>query len=151
MTILEINVRYGTRGWFGRAVGTVAASLTDGKRSSVASVASNGSRSGQPMSVGNTAPAAAATHRLVTALRDMLSDLFGTTLLLNSSSVEAMFPTAFERLGTSFYRSKVTSWMAAQEEDYRWVSFVHLLILPVDVHSLQLLIMFQVSPDGLDI
>lgn len=30
-----------------------------------------------------------------------------------------MFPRAFERIGVSFYRSKITSWMAAQEEDYR--------------------------------
>ena len=31
-----------------------------------------------------------------------------------------MFPTAFARVGIAFYRSKITSWMAAQEEDYRW-------------------------------
>ena len=33
--------------------------------------------------------------------------------------MELSFPTAFERLHTAFYRSKLTSWMAAQEEDYR--------------------------------
>jgi len=33
--------------------------------------------------------------------------------------VELTFPTAFERLHVGFYRSKITSWMAAQEEDYR--------------------------------
>lgn len=61
----------------------------------------------------------AATQQLGIALRDTLSALFGPTLHLTSSGVEAMFPTAFERMGTGFYRSKITSWMAAQEEDYR--------------------------------
>lgn len=32
-----------------------------------------------------------------------------------------MFPRAFERIGVGFYRSKITSWMAAQEEDYRCI------------------------------
>ena len=36
--------------------------------------------------------------------------------------MELMFPTSFGRLSTTFYRSKVTSWMAAQEEDYRFAS-----------------------------
>ncbi len=36
-----------------------------------------------------------------------------------SAQVELTFPTAFERLHVGFYRSKITSWMAAQEEDYR--------------------------------
>ena len=44
---------------------------------------------------------------------------FGPTLHLTSSAIEAMFPRAFERIGVGFYRSKITSWMAAQEEDYR--------------------------------
>lgn len=44
---------------------------------------------------------------------------FGPTLHLTSSAIEAMFPRAFERIGIGFYRSKITSWMAAQEEDYR--------------------------------
>ncbi len=43
----------------------------------------------------------------------------GPTLHLTSSAVDAMFPRAFERIGVGFYRSKITSWMAAQEEDYR--------------------------------
>jgi hypothetical protein len=48
---------------------------------------------------------------------------FGPTLHLTSSAIEAMFPRAFERIGVGFYRSKITSWMAAQEEDYRRVLF----------------------------
>ena len=40
-------------------------------------------------------------------------------LLLYAAQVELTFPTAFERLHVGFYRSKITSWMAAQEEDYR--------------------------------
>ena len=43
----------------------------------------------------------------------------GPTLHLNASTLEVSFKTAFQRLHTSFYRSKLTSWMAAQEEDYR--------------------------------
>ena len=48
-----------------------------------------------------------------------LEELFGPTLHLSAAVVELSFPTAFERLHTAFYRSKLTSWMAAQEEDYR--------------------------------
>lgn len=48
---------------------------------------------------------------------------FGPTLHLTSSAIESMFPRAFERIGVGFYRSKITSWMAAQEEDYRCSAF----------------------------
>jgi len=51
--------------------------------------------------------------------QNALEDLFGPTLHLNASTLELSFPTAFQRLHISFYRSKLTSWMAAQEEDYR--------------------------------
>jgi hypothetical protein len=59
------------------------------------------------------------TRKLGTALKRSLESLFGPTLHLTSSVVELTFPTAFERLHVGFYRSKITSWMAAQEEDYR--------------------------------
>jgi lysophospholipid hydrolase len=35
--------------------------------------------------------------------------------------MQLAFPTASERLHTAFYRSKVTSWMAQQEEDFRFI------------------------------
>jgi hypothetical protein len=52
-------------------------------------------------------------------VQNSLEELFGPTLHLNASTLELSFPTAFQRLHISFYRSKLTSWMAAQEEDYR--------------------------------
>ena len=78
-----------------------------------------------PTSRSGPAPAAAASAAAVqlgVALRDTLAALFGPTLHLTSTTVEALFPTAFERMGTAFYRSKITSWMAAQEEDYRYTA-----------------------------
>jgi len=62
---------------------------------------------------------ATAIKKLGEALRHTLEELFGPTLHLSSASMELTFPTSFHRLSTIFYRSKVTSWMAAQEEDYR--------------------------------
>ncbi|EIE18912.1 patatin-domain-containing protein, partial [Coccomyxa subellipsoidea C-169] len=53
--------------------------------------------------------------------QNSLEELFGPTLHLNASTLELSFPTAFQRLHISFYRSKLTSWMAAQEEDYRFI------------------------------
>lgn len=64
-------------------------------------------------------PAAAAVRKLTAGLKATLQELFGTTLHLSASTVAMTFPTAFDRLHVSFYRSKITSWMAAQEEDYR--------------------------------
>lgn len=64
-------------------------------------------------------PAAAAVRKLAAGLKATLQELFGTTLHLSASTVAMTFPTAFDRLHVSFYRSKITSWMAAQEEDYR--------------------------------
>ena len=54
-------------------------------------------------------------------MQTSLEELFGPTLHLNASTLEVSFKTAFQRLHTTFYRSKLTSWMAAQEEDYRSV------------------------------
>ena len=53
-------------------------------------------------------------------MQNALEELFGPTLHLNASTLEVSFKTAFQRLHTTFYRSKLTSWMAAQEEDYRY-------------------------------
>ena len=71
---------------------------------------------------GHTIPdsAAMAIKKLGGVLKHTLEELFGPTLHLSASSMELMFPSSFQRLGNAFYRSKVTSWMAAQEEDYRW-------------------------------
>ena len=67
-------------------------------------------------------PAAAAVRKLGAGLKTTLQELFGATLHLTASTVAMTFPTAFDRLHVSFYRSKITSWMAAQEEDYRYIS-----------------------------
>ena len=64
-------------------------------------------------------PAATAVRKLAAGLKATLQELFGATLHLSASTVAMTFPTAFDRLHVSFYRSKITSWMAAQEEDYR--------------------------------
>ncbi len=69
-------------------------------------------------------PAAAAVRKLAAGLKATLQELFGATLHLSASTVAMTFPTAFDRLHVSFYRSKITSWMAAQEEDYRYQSVV---------------------------
>lgn len=61
-----------------------------------------------------------ATTKLGVALKASLEKLFGPTLHVSGRSIEMQFPTAFERLHTTFFRTKVTSWMAAQEEDYRY-------------------------------
>lgn len=53
------------------------------------------------------------------ALKTTLEDLFGPTLHLMPSTMAMTFPADFEKLSTRFYRSKITSWMASQEEDYR--------------------------------
>ena len=66
-------------------------------------------------------PAAAGVRKLGAGLKTTLQELFGATLHLTASTVAMTFPTAFDRLHVSFYRSKITSWMAAQEEDYRCV------------------------------
>ena len=64
-------------------------------------------------------PGAVAVRKLAAGLKATLQELFGATLHLSASTVAMTFPTAFDRLHVSFYRSKITSWMAAQEEDYR--------------------------------
>ncbi|KAK9814559.1 hypothetical protein WJX72_007850 [[Myrmecia] bisecta] len=69
----------------------------------------------------NQNAASVAVRKLGAALKAALEELFGPTLHLTSSTVELTFPTAFERLHVSFYRSKITSWMASQEEDYRFI------------------------------
>ena len=48
-----------------------------------------------------------------------LEKLFGSTLHLSGSTIELTFPSAYERMHSTFFRTKITSWMAAQEEDYR--------------------------------
>ena len=70
----------------------------------------------------SAAGAGLAIKKLGESLKHTLEELFGPTLHLSSASMELMFPTSFTRLSTIFYRSKVTSWIAAQEEDYSWTS-----------------------------
>lgn len=57
--------------------------------------------------------------RLATELRGTLELMWGPTLLLDAASIAAAFPTTHARLKSSFHRSKVCSWMAAQEEEFR--------------------------------
>ena len=45
----------------------------------------------------------------------------GPTLLLSGAKIGMAFPLVAERLSNRFYRSKLTAWMAAQEEDYTYI------------------------------
>jgi lysophospholipid hydrolase len=45
----------------------------------------------------------------------------GPTLLLSGGKIGMAFPLVAERLTNRFYRSKLTAWMAAQEEDYTYI------------------------------
>ncbi|RMZ52451.1 hypothetical protein APUTEX25_000030, partial [Auxenochlorella protothecoides] len=62
--------------------------------------------------------------RLATELRGTLELMWGPTLLLDAASIAAAFPTTHARLKSSFHRSKVCSWMAAQEEEFRFIILV---------------------------
>jgi hypothetical protein len=59
-----------------------------------------------------------AARSLALALKETLQ-AHGPVLQLNSVNMRSRFPGAFDRLHVLFYRSKITSWMAAQEEEYR--------------------------------
>lgn len=59
-----------------------------------------------------------AVKRCAAALKEALAT-HGSVLCVNSTSMGLLFPTAFERLDVLFYRSKITSWLSAQEEEYR--------------------------------
>ena len=55
------------------------------------------------------------------ALQAALS-MFGSTLLLSRSMIDELFPDGTtSRLDNSFYRSKVTGWMAEREEVHRFI------------------------------
>ena len=58
--------------------------------------------------------------KLASDLKKALSK-FGPTLLLSGNKVGMAFPLVAERLSNRFYRSKLTAWMAAQEEDYAFI------------------------------
>jgi len=58
--------------------------------------------------------------QLASQLKQAL-EKFGPTLLLSGSKVGMAFPLVAERLSNRFYRSKLTAWMAAQEEDYSFI------------------------------
>jgi lysophospholipid hydrolase len=63
------------------------------------------------------------------ALQQALS-MFGSTLLLTSSVIDEIFEDGTaRRLDNLFYRSKLTSWMAQQEEEHRFI------VLQADAHS----------------
>ena len=66
-----------------------------------------------------------AINKLARSLQSVLNSMWGKTLLLTSNDVAVRFPTEFEKLATSnFHRSKITSWMATQEEEYRFILLV---------------------------
>ena len=57
---------------------------------------------------------------MASELKEALEKL-GPTLLLSGAKVGMAFPVVAERLSNRFYRSKLTAWMAAQEEDYTYI------------------------------
>jgi len=70
---------------------------------------------------GNTPdPRSSASSNLCRKLKEAL-EAWGPVLHLSSASMQLAFPAASERLHSAFYRSKVTSWMAQQEEDFRFI------------------------------
>ena len=71
-------------------------------------------RGAAPAAAANGGSATLAVRKFGAALKASLEEQFGPTLHLSAAVVELSFPTAFERLHTAFYRSKLTSWMAAQ-------------------------------------
>ena len=76
-------------------------------------------------------PADGATQidSFASALQQALS-LFGSTLLLDKSSIDETFADGTtERLDNLFYRSKLTGWMAQQEEVHRFI------VLQADAHT----------------
>eukprot|EP00884_Botryococcus_braunii_P018904 jgi/Botrbrau1/5698/Bobra.0071s0031.1 len=70
---------------------------------------------------GNSPSAPSAVRRFGMALKGTLEELFGPTLYLMPSTMAMTFPSDFEKLHMHFYRSKITSWMASQEEDNRFI------------------------------
>jgi hypothetical protein len=81
--------------------------------------------------------ASAAIRKFGTALKSTLEELFGPTLHLDARFMEMAFPGGFERMHIGFYRSKITSWMAAQEEEYRYgANAVRDPLLPTDLNAL---------------
>ena len=66
----------------------------------------------------------AATATLAASLRDALARRFGPTLWLDERAARDAFadgPNPVTRLENAFYRSKLTGWMAQQEENYRFI------------------------------
>ena len=59
-------------------------------------------------------------EQVASQLKQALQKL-GPTLLLSGGKVGMAFPLVAERLSNRFYRSKLTAWMAAQEEDYTYI------------------------------
>ena len=60
-------------------------------------------------------------NEFASALQSALS-MFGSTLLLTSSVIDEIFPDeTTHRLDNLFYRSKLTGWMAEQEEVHRFI------------------------------
>ncbi|CAL8463928.1 g3463 [Coccomyxa elongata] len=99
------------------------APATDGVAGAGADAARRASKLRKSVSgfAANGGAATLAVRKVAASLKNSLEELFGPTLHLNASTLEVSFPTAFQRLHISFYRSKLTSWMAAQEEDYRFI------------------------------
>jgi lysophospholipid hydrolase len=64
----------------------------------------------------------AATATLAASLRDALATNFGPTLWLDERAARDAFTDGtVTRLENAFYRSKLTGWMAQQEENYRFI------------------------------
>jgi CRP-like cAMP-binding protein len=63
----------------------------------------------------------AALHRMSQALKMSLEQLEGSCLTLTWGTLSLWFPEVCRRLHVPFYRTKVTSWMASLEEEYRFI------------------------------
>lgn len=59
--------------------------------------------------------------RLSGVLKQSLEESEGPCLALTWTTMKVLFPQVCHRLQVPFYRTKVTSWMASQEEDYRFI------------------------------
>ncbi|KAK9862379.1 hypothetical protein WJX84_007181 [Apatococcus fuscideae] len=66
-------------------------------------------------------PASMPARKLGVALKATFEQSCGRTLHVTSRMMEMSFPTAFSRLRAPFYRTKITTWMASQEEEFRFI------------------------------
>ena len=107
------------------AGGEGGASATSGARSTRvrhrAARSSNGSATAASRSSTTSTTTSSPVRRLASELRDMLDLMWGPTLLLDADAIAAAFPTTHTRLHARFYRAKICTWLAALEEEFRFI------------------------------